>query len=43
MDTLASDVLTARGQLPAYRALVAAGEPSPDPSQALAAGRLVST
>jgi cell division protein ZapE len=40
MDALTPDVPTARGPLPAYRALVAAGELAPDPSQALAAERL---
>src|ERR1017187_7752853 len=40
MDTLNPDVPTARGPLPAYRALFVAGELAPDPSQALAAGRL---
>jgi cell division protein ZapE len=40
MDTLTPDVPTARGPLPAYRALVVAGELAPDPSQALAAERL---
>jgi cell division protein ZapE len=40
MDTMNPDVPTARGPLPAYRALVVAGELAPDPSQALAAERL---
>ena len=40
MDTLTPDVPTARGPLPAYRALIAAGELAPDPAQALAAERL---
>ncbi len=40
MDALTPDVPTARGPLPAYRALVTAGELAPDPSQALAAERL---
>jgi cell division protein ZapE len=40
MDTMNPDVPTARGPLPAYRALVTAGELAPDPSQALAAERL---
>jgi cell division protein ZapE len=40
MDTLTPDVPTARGPLPAYRALIASGELSPDPAQALAAERL---
>lgn len=40
MDTLSPDVPTARGPLPAYRALIAAGELTPDPAQALAAERL---
>ena len=40
MDALTPDVPTARGPLPAYRALVAAGELAPDPAQALAAERL---
>jgi len=40
MDTINPDVPTARGPLPAYRALVAEGELAPDPSQALAAERL---
>jgi len=37
MDTMNPDVPTARGPLPAYRALILAGELAPDPSQALAA------
>jgi cell division protein ZapE len=40
MDTMNPDVPTTRGPLMAYRALVAAGELAPDPSQALAAERL---
>ncbi len=40
MDTMNPDVPTARGPLPAYRALVRAGALAPDPSQALAAERL---
>ncbi len=40
MDTINPDVPTVRGPLPAYRALVLAGELAPDPSQALAAERL---
>jgi cell division protein ZapE len=40
MDTMNPDVPTARGPLPAYRALVVAGELAPDPPQALAAERL---
>jgi len=40
MDALTPDGPTARGPLPAYRALVLAGELAPDPSQALAAERL---
>ncbi len=40
MDTMNPDVPTARGPLPAYRALVLAGELAPDSSQALAAERL---
>jgi cell division protein ZapE len=40
MDTLTPEVPTARGPLPAYRALIASGELSPDPAQALAAERL---
>jgi cell division protein ZapE len=40
MDTINSVAATAHGPLPAYRALVAAGELTPDPSQALAAERL---
>jgi cell division protein ZapE len=40
MDTLTPDVPTVRGPLPAYRALIAAGELAPDPAQALAAERL---
>jgi cell division protein ZapE len=42
MDTMNPDVPTARGPLPAYRTLVAAGELAADPSQALAAERLQS-
>jgi cell division protein ZapE len=40
MDTLTPDVPTARGPLPAYRALIASGELTPDPAQALGAERL---
>ena len=40
MDSMNPDVATARGPLPAYRALVVAGELAPDPAQALAAERL---
>jgi cell division protein ZapE len=40
MDSPFPDVPTARGPLPAYRALIAAGELTPDPAQALAAERL---
>lgn len=40
MDTINPDVPTTRGPMPAYRALVAAGELAPDPAQALAAERL---
>jgi cell division protein ZapE len=40
MDNLTPDVPTARGPLPAYRALIAAGELTPDPAQALAAEQL---
>src|SRR5580658_10841739 len=40
MDSMNPDVPTARGPLPAYRALVVAGELAPDPAQALAAERL---
>ena len=40
MDTIKPVATTAHGPLPAYRELVAAGELTPDPSQALAAERL---
>jgi len=40
MDMMNPDAPTARGPLPAYRALIVAGELAPDPSQALAAERL---
>ena len=40
MDSPGADIPAQRGPLPAFRALVAAGELAPDPSQELVAERL---